>query len=55
MPPSIQLTPEEMATVGPFFAAADARAQGYAEAMEAAKRMLIQLVISNRQAKPEQP
>lgn len=45
---SIQLTAEEQVIIIPFFSACDGRVRGYAEAMEAAKRALLEQVIAAR-------
>lgn len=47
-PQALQLTPEEALIVAPFFAACEAKAEAYREAMEAAKRLLLQQVLQAR-------
>jgi hypothetical protein len=47
-PLQIQLTPEEAALFRPFCQACDARVEGFAQAMEQAKRLLLQQLIAAR-------
>lgn len=45
---TIKLTPEEAAQFKPLCDVLDARAQGYAEGIEAAKRVILQQILANR-------
>ena len=58
-PPQITLTPEESAAAEKYFALCDGQASGYRLAMEQAKKMFLEYLMSQRKqeipAQPEPP